>query len=52
MASSLARLSAASDEAEPLLDNVNPYVAGACVLAILLVLFLMTWAFRSVRTRH
>lgn len=52
MASSLARLSAASEEAEPLLHNLNPYVAGLCALAILLVLFLMTWATRSIRTRH
>lgn len=54
MASSLVRMSAPTGgaQAEPLLADLNPYVGGGIMLAILLVLLLVTWAFRSMYTRH
>ncbi|MGO1173611.1 MAG: hypothetical protein ACTHXO_07650 [Actinomycetaceae bacterium] len=52
MASSLVRMSATHTQAEPMLTELNAYVGGAIMLAILLSLLLFTWAFRSIRTRH
>ncbi|MGC5626660.1 hypothetical protein ACPYO6_00250 [Georgenia sp. Z1344] len=51
MASSLVNMSAHT-AAEPMATELNAYVGGAIMLAILLMLLLLTWAFRSVRTRH
>ncbi|MGC5615808.1 hypothetical protein [Georgenia sp. Z1491] len=51
MASSLVRTSAHT-AAEPMATDLNAYVGGVIMLAILLMLLLVTWAFRSIRTRH
>ncbi|UNX53778.1 hypothetical protein MF406_12405 [Georgenia sp. TF02-10] len=43
-----------AEEAEHAAETaaINPYVAGALTLAIFVVLLMVTYAFRNVRTRH
>ncbi|MDO4606760.1 MAG: hypothetical protein Q4B12_05520 [Bowdeniella nasicola] len=52
MSSSLFTLAAEASHLEPHPLPMPPYMYGAIALAILLVLLLTTYAFRSVWTRH